>query len=370
MKKVVVLGSLPPPYIGQNVLTRLNAQLLSESFDVQIIDTSTGLASSNDSQSALARVAHYGRARRQISNALREAPEAPVVWHTVSPQPAGHLRDVLTVLPAIPEKNPVVAVVHWGSFDTLFRHPWLRASSQRLVRRVQRFIFLDGVLASRCSEWIPDEKVGIVPNTIEADLIPSQSSVDERVNLGPGRRSELLFVSNMIPSKGYLEFLRALPVLDDAGLHYQATFVGKWQNEEDERRFFEVADALGVSDRVQHLRQVTDRATLGRCYLDADVFVLPTYYPTEAQPLCVIEALAAATPVVLSRHASLPSMVHDGVEARFVETTHPDAIAAGILQLLDASAWQKSARAARATFDEKFSPSQVLSRWADLLGNF
>ena len=94
--------------------------------------------------------------------------------------------------------------------------------------------------------------------------------------------------------------------------------------------------------------------------------MLPTTYPVEAQPLTVIEALAAGTPVVVTRHAGLPEMVADGHEGRFVAAGAPAEIADAALDL--SGRWPQASAAARRRFEAAFSPAVVGARWQGVLG--
>src|SRR5690606_31956420 len=112
------------------------------------------------------------------------------------------------------------------------------------------------------------------------------------------------------------------------------------------------------------------RAEIKRLHLESDVFLLPSYYPTEAQPLALIEALSAGTPVITTRHSGLPYMVQDGAQARFVPPRRPDAIAEAVESLLDKDAWTHLSRGARNRFESHFSRDAVRKRWEDLIERY
>ncbi len=88
---------------------------------------------------------------------------------------------------------------------------------------------------------------------------------------------------------------------------------------------------------------------------------------TEAQPLTIIEALNAGTPVVATRHAGIPDMVRADKEALFVPLQAPEAIAEAVQRLAGEAAWQAASRHARARFQTRFSPDAVRRQWLALL---
>ena len=362
---VTVLGRFPPPLDGQAVATARLADLLDGDVEVRRVDVSlpegehavTGAPLRPD------RVRHALGLRARLRRELDGG--GPTLWASVSPSLLGHVRDRLTVLPAFGPRRPVYAVVHRGDFDALFRRRATAASARRMADRLAGVVFLSEALARRCAPWIPDARRLVVPNTIGADVLPPARQVEERIAAGPGTPLRLLFLSNLIPGKGHGVVLEALPLLRARGLNVHVTFAGRWTGQDDRSRFLARADALGVRGSVDVLGGVGRQQAAG-LHLAADVFVLPTTYPVEAQPLVLLEALAAGTPVVSTRWASIPEMV-GAPEAELVGVPPTPAALADAVGAV-AGRWAEAARAARARFDAAFSPGAVRQRWLEVLG--
>ncbi|MDX1548699.1 MAG: glycosyltransferase family 4 protein [Rhodothermales bacterium] len=365
-----ILGRFPPPIDGQTMATERLAGLLADAYAVRRLSTSAPESDhvKADVRLRLGRVRHYLRLRRRLRAALAEAPAAPVLWASISPAPLGHLRDVAATLPAFAPGQPVHAVVHRGDFDRVFRHPLTAATARRLVRRLRGVVFLTNALADACAPWIPDAQRVVIPNTIDEAVRCTEGEVAEKQARRAAREElRLLFLSNMIPSKGYRDVLGALPRLRAQGLAVRADFVGRWENDADRAAFEAFVRAEGLAEHVIHHGGVRDRATIRRLYLEADVFLLPTYYPTEAQPLTILEALNAGTPVVATRHAGIPEMVREGEEALFVPPRDPEAVAEAVVRLADTDAWAGFSARARRRFVDAFSPEAVRQQWLALL---
>jgi glycosyltransferase involved in cell wall biosynthesis len=365
---VVVMGRFPPPVDGQAIATEQAADLLEDRFAVHRI--STAYPETNvrtEARLSLDKVRHYVRVAKELRRALAEAPGAPVLWHSISPQPLGHWRDVLTTVPAFGPEQPVYGVVHWGDFDRVFRSPLTRHTARWMLRRLRGLVFLNEGLAERCAPWVPPEQRFVVPNTIHEALVCTEAEVAAKREAHPETPLRLLYLSNMIASKGYLDVLEAVAQLHTRGVAVRADFIGGWTAEADRERFGARVARAGLGEVVTHHGAVYERARVKRFYLDADVFLLPTYYPTEAQPLTILEALSAGTPVVTTEHASIPYMVRGGQEALFVPPQDPAAIARAVEQLAHRETWQAFSRRARRRFVEAFSPDAVRARWEALL---
>ena len=70
----------------------------------------------------------------------------------------------------------------------------------------------------------------------------------------------------------------------------------------------QLAAALGVTERVAFLGDVSPHM-LAPLYVRADLLVIPSF--SETTPLVAFEAMACGTPVLSSRVAGLPDVVHD-----------------------------------------------------------
>lgn len=368
---VHIIGRFPPPIDGQTMATKRLADLLAPSHTVQQVNTSPEASEhvQAEVQFKLDRLKHYLRQRRGIKQAIQKDAQAPVLWASISPSQFGHLRDVATVLPAFHVNQPVYAVIHWGDFDRVFRQSMTAFTARRMVRQLRGFVFLNQQLADRCAAWIPEAKRFVIPNTIDEAVLCSEAEVAaKRASQKTRTTLRLLFLSNMIPSKGYLDVLYAVRLLHEQGVSVHADFIGHWESEAGEAEFSQIVDAAGLGEAVTHHGGVSDRAFIRQCYLDADIFLLPSYYPTEAQPLTIIEALNAGTPIITTRHSGIPDMVRHEQEAIFVPAQSPEAIAEAAKQLSDSSIWERYSEQALRRFQERFSPAAVRKKWQALLG--
>jgi glycosyltransferase involved in cell wall biosynthesis len=367
------VGRFPPPLDGQALATERLASLLASERAVTRVDVGAPEGVHVVTTIQPSRLGHFLQHRASLARALVAQPGAAVLWPSVSPGLLGHARDRAAVVPAFGAARPVVAVVHRGDFPDLFERAATRWSGRRLVQRLETVVFLTEALAAACAQWVPDAKRIVIPNTIDDAAIPDEAEVAKAraaraARLGTSRRPEvrLLYLSGLIPSKGYPDVLEALAVLRGRGVDAQATFAGRWTSDAAERAFRSRVAELGVAESVA-LPGVVSRDAVRRLMLAHDLFVLPTAYPFEAQPLTVIEALATATPVIVTRHAGLPEMVAGGREAEFVPYRAPERIADAAEALV--ARWPSASQQARARFDATFAPAAVRTAWNALLAS-
>ena len=367
---VLVVGRFPPPLDGQAVATRRLARLLESYCDVRRIDVSAGESALAESEVRVraSRINHYLRSRMRLKSALASAPDASIVWTSISASNLGHYRDVLTTIPSFRDHERVYAVLHWGNFHELFVQPTTKWSARAMVKRISRFVFNDPILGDRCAKWIPDDKRAIIPNTVEDLVLLTE---DELAAKRMARRTrdtlQLLYLGSMTRSKGWADVVEASKILSEAGIPVRLDIVGRWESAADKEAFSNYLLRHNLVDSVRHHGGVSDRTVIKQFYGQADAFILPTYYPTEAQPHTVIEAMNAGTPIIATRHASLPGMLDEGVEGYFVPKKDPEAIAACVQRLIPFENWRRMSIAARNRFSRQFHPDVIRDLWLALI---
>ncbi len=367
---VFVVGRFPPPLDGQAIATRRLAQLLEPHCELRRIDLSTGSALMAESEVRFraGRIAHYAAARGQIRSALKASPSATILWTGISGSTLGHYRDMLVSLPAFFGCRRVHAVVHWGNFDALFRRRSTRLTALRMVERLSSVVFLNELLRNRCRDVVPDEKAHIIPNTIDESIQLTSREVETKQLIRKDRKVfRLFYLGSMTPSKGWADAVLATEILHKAGRPVQLDLVGRWESETDKAAYTDQIVRGGLNGIVHHHGAISDRTHLKEMYALSDAFVLPTYYPTEAQPLTVIEALNAGTPVISTAHAGIPEMVTDGIEGYLVQKQEPDQIARAVEKLMHFETWRQRSISARKRFETTFHPDRIAAKWLELV---
>jgi glycosyltransferase involved in cell wall biosynthesis len=372
---ILVFAKFPPPHTGMTIATSLFADMAEERYCTERIDTSHGIMKPNQLgwdqlkyylQFSVGFVQRLQRLRERVQD-----PDVDSLYIVASPSPLGLMRNVLAVVIARPHVSRIVAHVHNGNYQQIFEQPVISKGAHYLARNVDRFIFLSEILSERVSSYIPPPKRYVVRNTIDPEVRCTEEEVGEKIRTRSQRDTlRLLFLSNMIPSKGYMDVARAVSILRSKSnsLDVHADFIGDWPDERDRSEFHTFLVQKELQNAVTVHGRVSRRATIKAVLLDADVFVLPTYYPNEAQPLSIIEAMNAVTPVVSTEHASIPEYVIDGENGYLIGKQSPTEIAEAIQKLVNHSEWGEKARRARDTYEKMHSPSSVKQQFFRALG--
>lgn len=136
----------------------------------------------------------------------------------------------------------------------------------------------------------------------------------------------LLFAARLAPPKGHVHLLDAMALLvrADPEIRLLCAGDGPLREELEAKR-----DALGLGGNVFFLGNRADVADL---LAFADVVVFPSLW--EGTPLALLEAMAAAKPIVASDIPGIRDVLVDGQNAVLVPPADPRALADGVLGLL------------------------------------
>lgn len=174
-----------------------------------------------------------------------------------------------------------------------------------LVYRNTKVILLSWYLYPDIEKVVKKEQILICPNGIP-ELFDKEPHF-ERINQVPN----LLFLSNLIPSKGVYVLLDACKLLRDRGLQFVCDFVGGETRDIDRATFEAAVKARGLEDAVNYHgpKYGNEKKTF---FSNADIFVFPTFYYNECFPLVLLEAMQWGLPLVSFDEGGIPDIVKDG----------------------------------------------------------
>jgi glycosyltransferase involved in cell wall biosynthesis len=201
----------------------------------------------------------------------------------------------------------------------------------------------------RLLEWGLNEKtVLVVPNTCELNTI-STEELDEKHYLPEGKSIKLLHLSLLIESKGFPEYLKALEFLSEKELSrsIDAVLCGPMsfteycktlQTPEIRSEWIKsIINRINNSDNGQvHVEWIPGArgASKEKLFSDAHIFVFPTYFPVEAQPLVLLEAMSEGCAIITSTAGEIRSTLSND-SAIILNNLSIENIAENILKLIE-----------------------------------
>ncbi len=153
-----------------------------------------------------------------------------------------------------------------------------------------------------------DNKIFYLPNGVEdnvRNLSFNKSIVSKYASDKP---LEMLFLSNMIKSKGYFSVLELANKTKDQPINYH--FAGSWQHSKDEKEFFNYIEKNKLTRKVT-FHGFVNGIEKQKLFEKVHFFIFPTRYQNEAFPLSVLESLSYGVPVIASDEGSIPFILDE-----------------------------------------------------------
>ena len=233
---------------------------------------------------------------------------------------------------------------HIATFHTLARTKMqARPGEQEVEQRagVEKAV-MDGVDAIVVSTAIerdeiaelycaPRSKAAVIPPGVDLDLFKPADKAQARRELGLQDEPIVLYVGRIEPLKGIDILLRALALPDCAANARLIIVGGDQENDAEQRRLQALATELDIADRVTFTGSV-EQERLPAYYNAADALALPSYY--ESFGLAALEAMACATPVVVSRVGGLQTFIDHGETGYLIPWRCPEPFAQALDTLL------------------------------------
>ena len=313
--KLLVFAHVPPPHHGQSQMVKLMVDgfRAQPELGIEVLHVDARLSSG---------MADVGSVRGgKVQALMRYCWQAIALSHQ-------HGCRTLYYIPSPPKRSSlyrdflVMVLIRWR-FDRVILHwhavglgAWLESESwfweRGLARvflgRVQQAVVL--AASNRAdAEALSPRSVAVVSNGIPDPCADFSQTLGEWRARGSARlETQVLFMAHCTRDKGLFGAVEAVVAangMGDSGRRFRLTVAGSFLSEAEEAEF---RDRVGHSDAAGcvEITGFVSGPEKDRLFRQADVFLFPTYFANEGQPLNLIEALAYGLPCVTTRWRSIP----------------------------------------------------------------
>jgi glycosyltransferase involved in cell wall biosynthesis len=368
---VLLIGTLPPIYTGQSVSFKMLTDNIQHEANIRVVNLSGRNVGSNSGEPSSARAFDYFFIIFDFfSKVIRRT---DVVYITIAQSTHGFFRDFIFICTSKLFGRKVIVHLKGGNYGNFFakQSKAFKAIIRWTLRKTDRILVLGEKLRAMYDfEPALKDKIYVVENGLPFE--PVQVTKEKRII--ENEPINLLFLSNLIESKGYLDLIEALKILqekyefNDIRCHFAGEFMLNDDDhhvtslEQAKTAFFTKIESYNLGDSVIYYGTV-DGVAKEKLLKLAHVFVLPTNYNNEGQPVSIIEALAYATPVIATDYRAISDMLIDGETGFFVKYGDPEDLASRIKRTIEnAEDFSAMSRNARALYESKFTTEEHLSR--------
>lgn len=261
--------------------------------------------------------------------------KSKMIYIAVAQSRLGFYRDFMFVWLSALFGKKIVAHLHGGNFKTFYleQSPFLQKVIKKTYDQCDCIIVLSRVYID-LFDFVDNykEKVKVVPNGI-----PEFDNDDPIEKIYNQNRPVILYLSNLIESKGYLDVLHSSLILKEKyNISPEVYFCGNFLSNSDDVTFDNIEKAKdyfltfvkenNMEDNVVY-KGLVQGETKDQLLRNADFLILPTNYNAEGQPISLIEGLKNGCVLITTQYRDIQYMNLDKETGFFVNYNDPEAIA-------------------------------------------
>ena len=232
------------------------------------------------------------------------------IYYTASVSGVAFYRDLLlSTLWKIYEKIITVDVYYHYHIKGIDKFVSLSSSNLKLTNfflKNVNVVLLSPFLRKDFEKITTYKRIIFLPNGVENNYTDEEfKKYIEKKNF---KDIHILYLSNMIKSKGYCEVLKLAKLYNTQD--YIFDFAGSWQNTQDKKDFFEFIKKNNLDKKVIFHGFIKGEEKK-KLFEKASIFVFPTRYENEAFPLSILEAFSYGVPTLSTDEASIPYIIDE-----------------------------------------------------------
>ncbi|MFT8323624.1 MAG: glycosyltransferase family 4 protein [Bacillus sp. (in: firmicutes)] len=318
MKKITVIGPLPPPIHGESLAIQsiTESKKLNQEFIIQSINTNRKIIKKPGGFS-------LGKVMQDIKIILRVfILKTDIGYISISQTKLGLLRDLVIIHLLNYKKVKVITHLHGNSLGLTIDN--LSSFWKKIVRSVFKRVNIGIVLGQSLSHnyqgFVKD--IRVVQNGVSEEFLLNEQ-IEKAIEIKSKKDFvQIVYLSNLIESKGFLILAKCCAELIQEGLSIRLVLAGAIHEKKSYEQLIKLVNKENCKDKIIYVGTVfgTEKKQL---LLDSDVMVLPTQYKTEGQPLSIIEGMAAALPIISTKVGCIEDMINENgilMEEPTVET--------------------------------------------------
>lgn len=321
--KILIIGPFPKPINGCSLANQvLLKQLeLKKEISVAIINTSSkNISSENVGRFSFGKVFSFLKVYKKTGKISK----SDIVYTTPGQTFFGIVKYMPFYIYCLLTSRPYIIHIHGNHLGNEYKS--LKGLKKRafafFIRRASAGIVLSESLKTNFDGLLNPKKVFIVENFAQDDLLQKTGTAK------PKDKLRLLYLSNLMEEKGIVDFLDSLILLKNAGIVLEADIAGKIEDESEtiiNTKFRELQGFINYHGVVSG-QSKTDLLE------KSNVFVLPTYYRMEGQPISLIEAMAAGNIIVTTKFSGIPDIISTE-NGFFVPSKSPECLFNTLLEI-------------------------------------
>lgn len=327
-KKILIIGPTPPPYNGMSVITEVIIKSsIKDDFNIVHLDIADRRPIGNIGKFDFINIwMAFKHFTQFLYLLLKEKPQ--LVYLPIAQNIPGYLRDSLFLFASRLFGFPTLIHLHGSYFRIFYEKSNLaiKLIINLTLKKVIGAIVLGKCLMNIFDGFLAEHKIHVVPNGIKDCFIFNIKK--HQTNL-----IRILFLSNLCREKGIFEILEIAPSIISKYDNVEFIAAGEWTNNYEMQSAFNFVKLKNIHNNV-HFTGTVRGQQKHDLLASSDIFLFPTLYPFEGQPLVILEAMSAGLPIIAYNRAAISESVIDNENGFVIESGNRNLLINKLLELI------------------------------------
>lgn len=287
---------------GHSLISKILLDKLSKKYEISPVDLA--LSSNHYGNFSIKRIIQVFAI---LSKIIFLKKNAQIIYLTISQSFFGNLKDILIFILLFNKLDKVIIHLHGGSIGiNLFdRKKYLKKINFFFYAKLKKII-ISGRSHYKIFPKSLHKKIKIINNFAPSFIFNNYKNIENKFN--NYQKIRILFLSNMLPEKGYMELFNAFKLLNKKYKNNAILeFAGKFYSPKCKKEFIEL---VRNEDNIFYYGQVSDKKKKN-LLKNAHIFCLPTRF-LEGQPISIIEAYASGCFVITTNKPGIMDIFENG----------------------------------------------------------
>jgi len=303
-KKILFLLHLPPPIHGSSVVGGYikSSKLINENFSCTFLNVLASTSISKTGKvSSVKILSLFITLLKLVYTLIIKKPD--LCYLALTTTGAAFFKDALFVF--VLKIFKVKRIFHLHNKGVArFQHKKIYKLFYKFVFKNAEVIILSILLYDDIKDFVPSKRIHVCPNGIPPLNVTESLYQVEKLGC------TILFLSNLIESKGVNVLLKACAILKMNKLNFKCKIIGG-EGDISEKGLKSSISDMGLENFVFYEGKKYDNEKQ-KAFLEADIFAFPTYYRNECFPLVLLEAMKYSLPIVATAEGGISDMVIEG----------------------------------------------------------
>lgn len=357
--KILFILHLPPPIHGAAMVGKWihDSEKINEQFDCRYINLTAAANLSDIGKIGIGKVFNFSRMMTRIRRTVKVF-KPDLVYVTPNAAGGAFYKDFMVV--NMLKRMGCRVLCHYHNKGV--RRRQIHSFDDQLYRsffKDIKVLLIVPQLYDDMKKYLRIRDTYFCPNGIP-ELLSTEIEA-KRNNEVP----EILYLSNLLISKGIIDLLDALYLLRGEGYKFHCTVVGAEAAAMNGESLKEEIDSRHLQNMVEYVgpKYGKDKDSYLR---NADMLAFPSYYPKETFGLVNLEAMEYKLPVISTNEGGIPYVVKDGETGLICPSRNPIALSQALAKLIE----NPELRIAMGEAGYKFFKSEfTIDRFIDRLVN-